>query len=378
MEVMKRAAPKGAILRIEYFGEEGVGDGPTREFFTLASQEIQRKSLGLWLSGQENADSEFIFSSIGLFPAPLKSSLSESEKSDILKHFYLLGQVMGRALIDSYLIDIPFSSLFFQLLLGQPLFLSDIQKLFPSEGQHVVQLQEVNNNILRLKADTTLSEQERDKALSHVMSGGSVENADLYFVSITGSELKEGGGDTQVTTDNLGEYLKLMQAHYLGEGIRKQADALRKGFHESVNSRHLFCFNLNELDRVFCGEQSGTIEWTRDEVLKGLIIGTGFDFKSAAIEYFLTILTSFTVEQQRTFLVWVTASRRLPIGGFENLPTKITILRREVEEISTDLDAPTVNVCFKQIYVPNYSSCDIMRKRLLWAMGKGTGKFFKT
>jgi E3 ubiquitin-protein ligase TRIP12 len=35
-----------SMLEVEYYGEAGTGLGPTLEFFTLVSQEIQRSRLG--------------------------------------------------------------------------------------------------------------------------------------------------------------------------------------------------------------------------------------------------------------------------------------------------------------------------------------------
>jgi len=42
-------------LQIEFRGEEGTGLGPTLEFYSLVSAELQRKDLGLWL-----CDDDFI------------------------------------------------------------------------------------------------------------------------------------------------------------------------------------------------------------------------------------------------------------------------------------------------------------------------------
>jgi E3 ubiquitin-protein ligase TRIP12 len=37
-----------AVLEIEYFGEVGTGLGPTLEFYTMLSHDMQRKGLGMW------------------------------------------------------------------------------------------------------------------------------------------------------------------------------------------------------------------------------------------------------------------------------------------------------------------------------------------
>jgi hypothetical protein len=41
-----------SILECEYFGEVGTGLGPTLEFYTLVSQQLQRHDLKLWRSKQ--------------------------------------------------------------------------------------------------------------------------------------------------------------------------------------------------------------------------------------------------------------------------------------------------------------------------------------
>lgn len=37
-----------AVLELEYFGEPGTGLGPTLEFYTLLSHELQRRGLSMW------------------------------------------------------------------------------------------------------------------------------------------------------------------------------------------------------------------------------------------------------------------------------------------------------------------------------------------
>lgn len=54
---------------------------------------------------------------------------------------------------------------------------------------------------------------------------------------------------------------------------------------------NLSLFAASELDLVFCGEKSGSIVWTEEEILRGLIIGNGFSPKSSAVQYFMEILT---------------------------------------------------------------------------------------
>ena len=49
-KVMESYASHRAVLELEYFGEVGTGLGPTLEFYTLLSHELQRKGLAMWRS----------------------------------------------------------------------------------------------------------------------------------------------------------------------------------------------------------------------------------------------------------------------------------------------------------------------------------------
>ncbi len=50
IKVMDLYAGSRSVLELEYFGEAGTGLGPTLEFYTLLSYELQRKGLGMWRS----------------------------------------------------------------------------------------------------------------------------------------------------------------------------------------------------------------------------------------------------------------------------------------------------------------------------------------
>lgn len=45
---MELYAKQRTVLELEYFGEVGTGLGPTLEFFTLLSHDLQKRSLGMW------------------------------------------------------------------------------------------------------------------------------------------------------------------------------------------------------------------------------------------------------------------------------------------------------------------------------------------
>ncbi|KAI4376108.1 hypothetical protein MLD38_013900 [Melastoma candidum] len=50
-KVMEMYSSQKAVLEVEYFGEVGTGLGPTLEFYTLLSHDLQKSNLKMWRSG---------------------------------------------------------------------------------------------------------------------------------------------------------------------------------------------------------------------------------------------------------------------------------------------------------------------------------------
>jgi E3 ubiquitin-protein ligase TRIP12 len=144
-KVMEMFSSQKAVLEVEYFGEVGTGLGPTLEFYTLLSHDLQKAGLGLWRSSSGVDDSsvmetdigsdgkkpgvdltgkrdDLVHAPLGLFPRPWPVIADMSEGSQfykVVEHFRLIGQVMAKALQDGRLLDLPMSTAFYKLVLGQ-------------------------------------------------------------------------------------------------------------------------------------------------------------------------------------------------------------------------------------------------------------------
>lgn len=133
-------------------GEVGTGLGPTLEFYTLLSHELQRKGLGMWhenspvvqrkgpAADKEPATSSgepMIVAPHGLFPVPILDTLATTRT---IERFRLLGRMMAKALQDSRLLDLPLSQCFYRAALGRPLDLYDISSFDPQLGASLVKL----------------------------------------------------------------------------------------------------------------------------------------------------------------------------------------------------------------------------------------------
>lgn len=160
-----------ALLEIQYENEVGTGLGPTLEFYALVSAELQRSDLHLWNEGdsykrQSSAIGEVVKTSAvvdpiidptsnslpvlltesesnersnsnqqnnninsqavtyvnsphGLFPIPLARTVKQTHIHRVKNKFRFLGKFMAKAIMDSRLLDMSFSTPFFRWLLSE-------------------------------------------------------------------------------------------------------------------------------------------------------------------------------------------------------------------------------------------------------------------
>ena len=102
------------ILSDEYV-QVGTGLGPTLEFYTLVSRELQRSDLMLFRgdlclvpeSSSMGASTTFqyIHSPTGLFPAPLGPSSMSIIVDDVCAKFKFMGKLMAKAIMDSRMVS---------------------------------------------------------------------------------------------------------------------------------------------------------------------------------------------------------------------------------------------------------------------------------
>jgi len=148
----------------------------------------------------------------------------------------------------------------------------------------------------------------------------------------------------------------------------------RKGFNIFLPLSRLRVFTADELDILICGIPSNFTNWTYNEILECTKFGEGYSASSRVVSYLINTLVSFDVNQRRRFLQFLTGSPRLPVGGLRNMRPKFTI------QPKTNLDCPdhylpSVNTCFLFLKLPEYSSEDITREKLLLAMDNGHSAF---
>lgn len=399
-KVMEMYSSQKAVLEVEYFGEVGTGLGPTLEFYTLLSHDLQKVGLGLWRSSStaeasamqidgegKNVESrDYVHAPLGLFPRPWPPSADATDGSQLFKvieYFRLLGRVMAKALQDGRLLDLPLSAPFYKLILGQELDLYDILS-FDAEFGKI--LQEMQILVFRKKS-LEAGSGSNERAIDDLRFRG-VPIEDLCFdFTLPGHPeyiLKETEENSLVNIDNLEEYVSLVVDATVKSGITRQMEAFRTGFNQVFDISSLQIFSPHELDYLLCGRRE---LWEPESLADHIKFDHGYTAKSPAIVNLLEIMGEFTPEQQHAFCQFVTGAPRLPPGGLAALNPKLTIVRKHSSTAtntaanaagisdSADDDLPSVMTCANYLKLPPYSTKEIMYKKLLYAISEGQGSF---
>jgi len=120
----------------------------------------------------------------------------------------------------------------------------------------------------------------------------------------------------------------------------------------------------------------------------------GYNLDSKSVRNLLQTMSELTATQRRDFLQFITGSPKLPIGGrsllhhfryhydtditlgFKSLTPMFTVVCKPSEPPYTSDDyLPSVMTCVNYLKMPDYSTMDILRKKLTVAIQEGQGAF---
>eukprot|EP00667_Euglena_gracilis_P000124 EG_transcript_124 len=410
--VLFECADRRAPLDVMYNDEVGTGLGPTLELFTLVSQQLQRKSLGLWrgdterhgavvLPGQPwGADAsaspaspiwdlpastpeEYLDAKDGLFPINTGPEPDAAEAARLGQCFTMVGRFLARALQDGRLLDLRFAPVFFELLAHWPHWADRPTALAP---QHVALMDAALGQSLQRVLDWAVQAADGPLA-ARPAAAATLQGMGLDFTA-PGSDvpLLPDGDQTLVDETNAAHYVALVCRELLLRRARPHLQAILHGFEEALPGGALGIFDAEELEQLWCGHVTDISAplWTREEMTGALVCMHGYTADSPEIADLLDILCDdFTPQQQQLFLVFLTGSPRLPPGGVSAVQPKITVVRKGVAvpqfaggaEGDSAHSLPSCNTCFHYLKLPAYGSRQLLREKLLLAVEEGRGAF---
>jgi len=386
--ITKKYAGSQRLLEFEFKDEVGTGLGPTLEFYSTAAQEVKNPKYGFFRRLPD----------LSLYPAvfPLgdekdwsmkkreTSTLSEKitlteQRNRIRDTFFMIGALLARSLIDGRLIDLPFSPVFWKLLLGESITLDHLQTIDPEIWRTLKEFRQLAIRREEIMRDTnSVSEEEREVELNKITyRGARIEDLCLTF-TLPGDdsvELKENGINVDVTLRNLSEFIDLTVNYILIDSIKPQLYAFRLGFEKVFSLTDLHSLKIDELQGLFCGNENE--DWTEGILLDNIIPNYGYDKNSPEFLMFIQMLQDFNVDEKRQFLQFVTGAPRLPYGGFKALTPKLTVVKKQPDSAEQSADAylPSVMTCQNYIKLPEYSTLEIMKAQFYYAVREGQSRF---
>ncbi|KAG6466704.1 hypothetical protein ZIOFF_075472 [Zingiber officinale] len=283
-----------------------------------------------------------------LYPNPGSALVHEQH----LQFFHFLGSLLGKAMYEGILVDIPFATFFLSKLKEKSNFLHDLPSLDPELYRHLLFLKHYK---------------------------GDVSELELYFVVVkneygeqTEEELIPGGKDMRVTNDNVISFIHLVANYRLNYQIRIQSLHFLRGFQQLIQKEWIEMFNEHEIQLLISGSLDSM---DVDDLRSNTHYAGGYHHDHDVIVMFWEVLKSFSLEYQKKFLKFVTGCSRGPLLGFKYLEPKFCIQRAAPFDVAEeDLDRlPTSATCMNLLKLPPYQTTEQMRTKLVYAISADAG-----
>ncbi|KAF9647283.1 HECT-domain-containing protein [Thelephora ganbajun] len=323
------------IVFVDQFGQEEAGidgGGVFKEFLTSLAKEVFDSDRGLWLSTEQHE----------LYPNP------HSYATDVhsLAWFRFVGRILGKALYEGILVDVAFAGFFLAKWLGKQSYLDDLASLDSELYQGLIFLKHYSGDLADLTLNFTVAQDEFGIARS--------------------VELIQNGSNIPVTKENRLKYIYLVSLYKLSRQIKKQSNAFFDGLSEMIDPKWLRMFNQQEL-QILLGGVDSPIDV--DDLRANTQYGGLYAEDQPTIQAFWRVVGSFTQDQKRALLRFVTSCSRPPLLGFKELVPKFAI--RDAGRDNERL--PTASTCVNLLKLPMYTDERILRAKLLQAINSGAG-----
>ncbi|RZF42672.1 hypothetical protein LSTR_LSTR001467 [Laodelphax striatellus] len=366
LAALQPQALKG-VIRVRFINEQGLDeagidqDGVFKEFLEETIKKVFDPSLNLFRVTSEER----------LYPSPT----SHIQDNHLLL-FDFVGRMLGKAVYEGIVVDVPFAMFFLSQVLGQTQ-----QALYSCMDE----LPSLDKDLYR--------------SLTYVKHHeGDVSDLDLTFSvdedvmgRVVTHELTPGGRLMPVTNQNKINYIHLMAHFRMHTQIKDQTAAFIRGFRSIINIEWLALFSTPELQRLISGDNVplDLVDLRRHTQYYG-----GFhDSHRVVLWLWDILLKDFNEDERKLFLKFVTSCSKPPLLGFAHLEPPFSIRCVEVGDDEDTGDTigsiirvfftirkkdpqhrlPTSSTCFNLLKLPNYQHKSTLREKLRYAISSNTG-----
>ncbi|EDW74671.1 uncharacterized protein Dwil_GK15782 [Drosophila willistoni] len=314
--------------------EAGIdGGGVFREFLSELIKTAFDPNRGFFMVTTDNK----------LYPNPNVADLF----ADYEKHYYFIGRILGKAIYENLLVELPLAEFFLTKLAGKysDVDIHQLASLDPELYRNLLYLKDYTGDVSELNLDFT------------------VASSSLGQTQIV--ELKPQGQSIPVTNSNRIEYLQLIADYKLNVQIRRHCNAFRKGLSNVLPIEWLYMFSNKELQILISGAE---IPIDLEDLKRHCKYGGEYTPEHPSIVAFWSALDGFDDLQRRQLLKFVTSCSRPPLLGFKDLDPPFFIQNAgDMERL------PTASTCTNLLKLPPFKTIDQMREKLLYAIQSGVG-----
>ncbi|KAF5266911.1 hypothetical protein BFJ63_vAg6837 [Fusarium oxysporum f. sp. narcissi] len=363
------------ITFVDQFGtaEAGIdGGGVTKEFLISVTTEA---------FGAEGGRGMFTSNEKGLlFPDPTAldvireelrhAGMTEADStfrdmiSDLLKRYEFLGRIVGKCMYEGILVDLAFAGFFLlkwtstgpndeNTYKGS---VNDLRDMDEDLYRGMLRLKNYPGDVSELGIDFTIEDQVSDPKSP---------------VKTVTRKLIANGDQIHVTNDNRLLYISYVARHRLVVQPAPQTSAFLRGLRSIIRPSWLSMFNQSELQRLVGGDSSEIdIEDLRNHTIYSGLYQIGDDGEEhETIKLFWKVMRSFTDDQRRAVLKYVSSTPRAPLLGFSQLRPLFSIRDGGTDEERL----PSTSTCVNLLKLPRYTSEATLREKLLYAVQSGAG-----
>lgn len=317
-------------LQIQFKDELGIDvGGLKKEWFNLIIKKAIDPKLGYFCASYEDETT-------------LRPSVDGKNKNEY-KYFYrFIGRLIGMAILQDCQITTIFDKIVYKYLLNKDFRFSDLEVYNPSlyNGYKYY----IENDIESDEFSFTYSYKKNNK------------DEQKYLI--------RNGINIKVTNMNKKSYLKLTTEMILYRLIQDQLNAMKKGLYDIIEPYLLSNFSESEFELLLCGvEDIDVDDWKNNTIYEN------YGPRSQIIRWFWTVVEEFSQDDKRKLLHFATGSDKVPYGGFANLKANGNRSKFKIQIIISDsTHLPIAHTCFNTIDLPQYTSKDNLREKLLQAI----------
>jgi len=291
----------------------------------------------------------------------LQVNLESDGDYSVLSHYEFLGRVLGKAIYESILVDPQLALPFLNKLLGKQNSLDDLKNMDPEFYKHI-------------------------KSLRH-MSAQDIKSLGLTFETTAGKnktvELIPGGSNVLVTKENVIQYIHLVSHQRMNIAGSRQTHAFLHGFRDIIPAPWVRLFSAYEFQKLISG----------DDAIQGIDVqgmmnvtrySGGLHPSQPIVQWLWEVVNDMNPDQQRKFLKFMTSCSRQPLLGFKSLAPAPCVQQTRLREDNRGADIaegspignirlPTSSTCMNLLKLPKYTSKEMLRDKLLYAIEAAAG-----